>query len=318
MFKKILTPLDGSETSERVLAWAAPLAEKLKAELILTTVVEAEPVPATPITAGGPRPDPPEVMAEREVRLGMYDRLHNAAMRYLESTARRLVPANVEVTFNVVSGNPEDEIVAQAIATEADLIAMATHRASPIARGVLGSIADRVVRSSPVSVLLLRPGNGRSSVTAPQPIKNVIVPLDASPTSEMALDTAMAIALATDARLHLMTATVGTYIHGPRTGAPFGHLYTGGQMRADAREYLKPFVEEALDEGIEADAIAVSSSPARAIIRAAHEEPGTIVVMATHGLRGFQRWVLGSVTDQVIRGAECPVLIVTTEDPGVN
>ena len=43
-----------------------------------------------------------------------------------------------------------------------------------------------------------------------------------------------------------------------------------------------------------------------------------MIVMATHGLRGFRRWVLGSVTDEVVRGAECPVLVVAVKDPATN
>lgn len=312
MFKRIITPLDGSDASESVLAWVAPLAEKLKAELILMTIVETEPVPAPVVSLDrmDAPPESPELMAERELRWGRSDRLVTAATRYLESTARRHVPASVHFKIHVVSGNPEDQIVAQAVATGADLIAMATHRSSPIARGVLGSVADRVFHSSPVPLLLLRPGNGKARVTSPQLIKNVIVPLDVSPISEKALGVGMDLAAAVNARLRLITVTAKLHVHGPMVGAPFGNVYSSGQLRAGGRDYLKQFVEDALNQGLEAEAVAVSGNPARAIIRVAHEEPGSVVVMASHGLSGFRRWVLGSVTDKVVRGAECPVLVL--------
>jgi hypothetical protein len=102
----------------------------------------------------------------------------------------RLVPDSLTTKFHVTSGSPEEEIIAAAIAIDADLIAMATHRASWIARGVLGSVADRVVHSSPVSVLLLCPGDKDALVSGPLNIKNVIVPLEVSPLSEAAVGVA--------------------------------------------------------------------------------------------------------------------------------
>jgi nucleotide-binding universal stress UspA family protein len=89
---------------------------------------------------------------------------------------------------------------------------------------------------------------------------------------------------------------------------------SGGQLRDEARSYLTPYVEQAREMGIKAEGIAVSGSPANAIIRVAHEKPESIVVMTSHGLSGFHRWILGSVTDKVIRSAECPVLVVAVKN----
>ncbi|MDP6822887.1 MAG: universal stress protein [Dehalococcoidia bacterium] len=324
MFRRILTPLDGSKSSENVLQWVAPLAEALSAELILTTVVEVNPVASAVWGAersrsnSGPIPEPAEVLAERESRRSAADDLINSATSYLESVSVHFVPDSVDTKFHVATGTPEEQIIATAISTEADLIAMATHRASWIARGVLGSVADRVVRSSPVSVLLLRPVDSDAGITGPTPIKNVIVPLDGSPISEAAVDVGRNLSRAVSAKLHFLTAASEMYGYGPSVGGPYGQAYTDSGLREEVRKYLMPYVDEAAGEAIDARAVAVSGSAARAIIRVAHEEQDSIVVMASHGLSGFHRWMLGSVTDKVIRSAECPVIVVPGENPVSN
>ncbi len=324
MFKRILTPLDGSKSSESILKWVSPLAETISAELVLTMVVEDGFVPPAVVTAGqsrsysGPVPEPAEVIAERESRRGVADAQIGWASNYLESVSDRFVPDTVTTRFHVATGNPEEQIIATAISTDSDLIAMATHGASWIARGVLGSVADRVVHTSPVSVLLLRPGELDVSITGATRIKNVIVPLDGSPVSEAAVGVGRDLSRAVNAKLHFLTAASEMHGYGPSAGGPYGQIYASGGLREEVRDYLTPYVEESVDKGIDASAIAVTGSAAQAIIRGAHEEQNPIVVMTSHGLGGFHRWLLGSVTDKVIRGADCPVLVVPAVNPVSN
>jgi nucleotide-binding universal stress UspA family protein/predicted transcriptional regulator len=163
-------------------------------------------------------------------------------------------------------------------------------------------------------VLLLRPrrlsGGTEDAEAEYEPITNVVVPLDLSENSESVMESARGLADAMDARLRLVTATAGVYMEPPSWGAWRGHFYTGGQLRSEAREYLDKFVNEAADAGIDAESIAVSGDPEREIIRVARETPGSMVVMASSGLSRFRRWMIGSVTDKVVRGAECPVLVL--------
>ena len=130
MFNRILLPLDGSETSESILAWVMPLAARWKSEIILTTVIEANPKPEFALTPGGfgPSAVPPEVISAREGLRDTYERAVTAATRYLESVERRFRDDSVDISYEVVSGAPEERIVEEAIEREVDLIAMATHR----------------------------------------------------------------------------------------------------------------------------------------------------------------------------------------------
>jgi len=69
---------------------------------------------------------------------------------------RRLVPSDVPLETTTVEGSPAREIVDHAASIGADLVVMGTHGRSGVDRLLLGSVAERVVRSSPVPVLTVR------------------------------------------------------------------------------------------------------------------------------------------------------------------
>ena len=82
----------------------------------------------------------------------------------------------------------------------------------------------------------------------------------------------------------------------------------GGMERA--REALRGFLAPVGKAGIVTHALVEEGNPADHILAAAERMPADLIVMGTHGLRGFERWLLGSVTERVLRRATCPVLTV--------
>ena len=78
----------------------------------------------------------------------------------------------------------------------------------------------------------------------------------------------------------------------------------------ECSEYLAVFQAKAQEAGVTADCKVTPGNPAGAIIETAKSEESCIVVMTTQGRSGFRRAVLGSVTDQVIRDAPAPVLVI--------
>jgi nucleotide-binding universal stress UspA family protein len=146
-FARILAPLDGSKTSEAILEHAARLARLGSgAEIVLLRVVQplvaAVWLPEGAVAAAAPQEDLPG----RERR----------AREYLDVAARSLaglrVRPRVEVAASVAAA-----ILQTAQAEACDLVALATHGRSGLARVALGSVADKVVRASHTPVLLFRP-----------------------------------------------------------------------------------------------------------------------------------------------------------------
>jgi nucleotide-binding universal stress UspA family protein len=139
----MLVPLDGSVSAEAILPFAEQVAGPLDAEVVLLRVLE----PPSPIelvaSAGVVTPD---TFTLREID----------AKRYLSEIERRLSKKGLRVRTRVTLGSPAEEILAAARSTSADLIAMATHGRSGVARVLLGSVAESVLRAAPLPVLLIR------------------------------------------------------------------------------------------------------------------------------------------------------------------
>ncbi len=143
MYKKILIPLDKSFGTEAVLKVAADLAQANGSAIRL---LHAAPKPAA-IMADGRM----IAYADQES-----DRLQYEAEVHLREAAHCLT--GVPVEYAVRFGDPAEEIVEEARESGSDLIAMATHGRTGVARLLLGSVAEAVLRRSEVPVLLVRHG----------------------------------------------------------------------------------------------------------------------------------------------------------------
>ncbi|MCC7106470.1 MAG: universal stress protein [Chloroflexi bacterium] len=137
---RVLVPLDGSMLAESALAAAVSLASLAKLELYLLRVVEI----ATPALARVRS----SVDAEREL---------GNAKTYLDGTAQRLRTAGFACKVEARQGYAATTIDIVAREHGADVIAMATHGRSGLARLVLGSVATRMIHSASVPLLLIRP-----------------------------------------------------------------------------------------------------------------------------------------------------------------
>jgi nucleotide-binding universal stress UspA family protein len=143
MYDRVLVCLDGSEQAEAILPVVEQMAGPLDAEFVLLRVVE----PISPLDALASA----GVVASDSLALSQAD-----ARRYLLDVERRLVKKGLRVRTRVALGPPADEILAAAEAAGADLVAMATHARSGVGRLLFGSVAEAVLRASPVPVLMIR------------------------------------------------------------------------------------------------------------------------------------------------------------------
>ena len=321
MFKKILIPLDGSEHSLKIVGWATGLARALQAQIILFSVVDSEEIET--FWAGshgtgqqaGSTPDGGVVRTTAKTPVEIIVDTMALAKKMLSSEAMKVRAAGVEASVHVDAGSPAEMIVSEAHTLGVDLIAMATRRESALARGILGSVTDRVLHSTAIPVLTLYPGELDSFGDNNGPPDRVIVPLDGSELSESAVAPAIGIAKAAGAGI-VFTETVRLPFFGIGVA---GIEYGAGDYAADLgidsqkqeiSKYLQGFVERAESSGVEARASVRTGSPAQQIVEEASESTGSMIVMASRGAGGLKRWVLGSVADKVIRSARRPVLVI--------
>ena len=143
MYKRVLVPLDGSGLAEAILPFVEQVAGPLDAEVVLLNVIEP-PSPGEVIASAGVVSPDAWRIRELEVK------------RYLAGVERRLAAKGLRVERRLQMGRAADEILATATASGADLIAMTTHGRSGVARLLFGSVAEAVLRASPVPVLMFR------------------------------------------------------------------------------------------------------------------------------------------------------------------
>lgn len=141
--RRILAPTDFSECSKQAVTCAYELAQAVRAKLVLLHVVENLPSYIGFIPPGG-------------AAMLMKD-LERQACFDLAAVLPAAKAAEVEVARQVVIGSPSDEIVKVAAAEQVDLIVIATHGRIGFSRLVMGSVAERVVRTAPCPVLTIRP-----------------------------------------------------------------------------------------------------------------------------------------------------------------
>ena len=145
MYRNILLPLDGSPLAEQALPHAVALAESLKCNLILLKVL-------VPLTGNLNLPSNLAKKAENKTRELAHD--------YLDRVAAGVKKRGFLVTTITVDGQPHEEIIRFAETKSMDIIVMCTRGQSGISRWLMGSVADRVVRSVNVPVFLIHSASG--------------------------------------------------------------------------------------------------------------------------------------------------------------
>jgi universal stress protein A len=137
LFRKVLCPIDFSEHSLTALDVALKVVQQNDAALYLLNVA---PMPAG---AAGFQPVP----------LDPYPYVEKDRREQLEKLAQERIPATVRYEMLVTSGDPAERVLETARGLDADLIVMGTHGRKGLGHLVLGSVAERVVRESPIPVL---------------------------------------------------------------------------------------------------------------------------------------------------------------------
>lgn len=148
--------------------------------------------------------------------------------------------------------------------------------------------------------------------------QNILVATDFSEPSEAALQYGMALARQFSAKLHVLHVVDDLAAHPssvPGLAPDTGALQT--ELEANARANLDSLMPEPDRSEVRAHpAITVSASPGQAILAYARDMTADLIIVGTHGRRGFAHFVLGSVAQHVSRLAECPVLTVRAHSHG--
>lgn len=268
LIQQILVPLDGSPESEKALTRAEQLAREQRARLVLLRAVE----PSTGVDS-----------------TAVYRAVIKEAMREAEASLAREVGLlrgrSVKAESTAILGPPAATILDYEQAHRPDLVVMATHGRSGLARFAMGSVTDRIVREGCAPVLVVR----RSS-QAEGALRHALVMLDGSPLAEQALPLVEALAGKPLQRVTLFQAVAD-----PVT-------------RPSAERYLDEVASGLAAAGLETQIAVEVGAPSEVIAGAA--EFVDLVVLSTHGRGGLDRLRHGSVAEHVAQVLDKPMLLV--------
>ena len=299
MFRKILIPLDGSPLAESVLPYIIPIAKAYGSQVVLANVVAPPSVEFEGDFTGIQHPYLDQLTEEAKIW----------AAGYLQKVADRLAQAQVPVLRqDVLVGSPAAVLTSQIERQGVDLVAIATHGRSGLGRVLLGSVADNLLHSTDVPLLVVRPPE--IEVEGEIKLSSIIVPLDGSPLAESVLSYVKDMAKALSLTVTLVRAipTVTALSSGPEYVLLPMDIIT--EMKEAAILYLDNVAQSLRDEGLSCTTEVVEGDTASAISEYARKKQNHLVAISSHGRSGIARAVMGSIADRLIRTSGDPVLVV--------
>ena len=299
MYNKLLVTLDGSPLAESALHYAAELANTAGAEeVMLLRFVEAWGAPGI-----------------------------QEADRYLGRSAKQLVesqtggkqlhsslfpshardPHGVQwISSPITQGGIAESILEFSDKHSVDMLMMSALGASGMVRWPIGPVAEKVLWSAKVPVLLVRPEGGVSQM--PYRVRRFLVPLDGSEPAEQALPQVEHFARAGQSEVSLLF--VQPIAEGARGLRESTNLGLGLRCVDDISANLNSLASQLTNKGVKGLTKIRAGHPAQQIIEEARAGHADVIVMSSYKPTGLPRWALGSVADQVVRGAPIPVLLV--------
>ncbi len=266
MVQKILVALDGSKTSESVLPYLETLLTSQDADVTLVKVL-------------------PESSASRT----------RDASVYLNGVAAGLGAKGAIVDAHVLSGKPAEALVDMAIRGGFSLLLMCSRGKSGLKRLLLGSVAEEVLRRSPIPVLVVHPLGKKTGKVR---MKRIVVPLDGSLRSNTILPHVAPLAKAAGAKLLFMT----TVEPGSKHDYPV-EVLARNLFREQKRLHK---------QGVQTEMAIRYGDPVVEILSYGDVQNADLMAISTHGRTGVERALYGSVAESVLRKGKVPLLILRT------
>ncbi len=289
--ERILLATDCSDCARKAEDYGFALAASWRAHLTVMTVLEFPP---------GLNPDYPVNQQY------LTDRMREASEQLAEYK-RRIGRTGLDVSTRIATGLPSQEITAAAQGERSDLIVLGTRGKSGLAHVLLGSTAERVIRTGPCPVLAVHSQEASSSGKRAVRIERILVPVDFSDCSLDALEYAAIVAGQEKASIHLLHV-----LEPVSYGLDFTlvHAEERAQQHERLTKRLQDLSEALSVSGISATARLRGGVPVDSILDELKRSQADMIVMGTHGRRGLSHMMAGSVAESILRLTQCPVLTV--------
>jgi len=282
----IIVGVDGSPASDVATCWAARDAALRSIPLTVVSVV------TTPTATFPPVPYPDSLGVRLE------DRGRKAAAHAVK-VAEDAMPTDrkVAVKSEIVFSTPARALVK--MSDEAEMIVVGSSGKGLLARGVLGSVSSSVVRSANCPVAVIR---DEDSLTTDPQHAPVLVGIDGSPASELATE------IAFDQASHRGVELIALHAWSDVVAVDLPGLDWSALVSAEERTFADSLAGwQGRYPNVTVQRVVVCDEPAQQIIEWA--ESAQLVVVGSHGRGGFDRLMLGSVSNTILHSVRIPVIV---------
>lgn len=294
LLKRILCATDFSDFSNHAIPYGIALAREFKAKLYLSHVID--------LSSAAIYGEAVFALEEQQSRMTAY--AHKEMTRLMGQESLEWEPL-------ITVGNPANEIARLAADKQIDLAIAASHGRSGLKRVILGSVAERLMRTLPCPLWVVRspePGFVTPATQAIQ-LKKVLVGCDFSPDSSLAFEYGLSLAQEFQAELHL------AHVVEPPL---YDDLIKPSESAETFRQRLRTTVQEKLNSMVPEEArtwcnpvtALLAGQPHEELIKYAVVNAMDLVVLGVRGHSLVETLLIGSTTGRVMRGAPCPVLSV--------
>jgi nucleotide-binding universal stress UspA family protein len=282
VMRTILFAADLSPASRTSFQLACGMASALKSKLLIVHAIETSQDPLDPLS-----------------------------ISYLHADLEKFVPENIDLEYEhlIRPGDPATVIGNAAKSCQADLVVLGTHGRKGMERLIVGSVAEKVIRTAPCPVLTLREHTPGRLPAFKKRVRRILVPTDFSAQSYSAISFASSIAVPLHASVTILNV-LETDDSPQRT--PSQRKAAAGNETAMMLDQLKHVVPAHADFPIEHQVI--RGNPSKCIAEFANEGGYDFVIVGTHGRSGIGRALIGSVAEQVVRNCDAPVICVKLTD----
>lgn len=285
--QRIVFATDFSPSAKVALDWATRFATTLGAEL---HVVHAWQIPVLVGPAGAYLASP-DLSGELETELG----------RELE----KVCEARPVAGRYLLRTTPEEAVRKVANDVKADLIVVGTQGGSALAHVVFGSVAERILRTSELPVVLV-PRSFEALLARGELVRRVAAPVELGAAADSVIAAAWGLAKAFHAPLDVLHAVaLPPYLQ--------RHAALATETEAALTAELSATAARVVGASFDVKSELLMGAPGPALSKFIDDRGVDLVVMRTHGRGAMERFFLGSVTERVIRSAGVPVLVLPSE-----
>ena len=301
MFNKILVCVDGSACSIDAAQTAASIARSFESQVLALNVFRY--TYADPANIG---------VWAITVDQDIMDQAAHACLEAVEASVRGVLePVNVPFRMIQKAGYEAevDAILRMAECEEADLIVLGSRGLRGAKELFLGSVSSGVLHHAHCPVLIVRGDNAHCGTGK---VRNILLASDGSPHAQNAAKAAVEMAQ----KFGTSLTVLNVYEDLSAASAPGQDdtLISATDVGVYAKQWLdyvaQPVMELAKEAGVYCSFVQEGGKPEDAILNFAAQHGVDLIVLGSRGLRGYQRMLLGSVSNRVVHQADCPVLVV--------